>query len=175
MIVRILRFLTPTGWVVAVVIALAVAGWVKAWYFPVVQVRTVEKRVEVPVIKYRTKVVTREIRVVEPPKEVEEKLKPGEQLIARGIIPPAPRGGIADAVVGPDGVGKIYFEPKPKPFIEIGGIREVSIWAGLNDYSVAYRQDLGRIGPAHVMVRGEIESRRGNIEWKAQVGVGVRF
>lgn len=178
------RLLTPTGWVVAVVALLAVAGWTKAWYWPTVQTvtRTITETVTVPevreVVKWKTRVETREIKVKEVPAKAREeaKAREGEDLLTAVAIPSAPRGGTAQAWLSREGETRIAWRENPRPFLELGGVREVSVWIGANDrYAVQYRQDLGRIGPAVVMAEASAESRRGAVGWTAGVGVGVRF
>ena len=178
------RLLTPTGWIVVIVVLLGAAGWVKAWYWPTVQTvtRTITETVTVPeireVVKWKTRIETREVKVMEAPAKEREKAKAreGEDLLTAVAIPSAPHGGTAQAWLSEEGETRILFRENPAPFVDLGGIREVSAWAGVSDhYSVAYRQDLGRVGPVVVMARGEVESRHGVVGWSAQAGVGVRF
>ena len=179
-----LRLLTPTGWVVLIVVLIGAAGWVKGWYWPSIQTvtRTITETVTVPevreVVKWKTRIEAREVKVKEAPaKDREEaKAREGEALLTAVAIPSAPHGGTAQAWLSREGDTRILFRENPAPFAELGGGREVSAWVGVgDDYAVAYRQDLGRIGHAVVMARGEVESRRGIVGWSAQVGVGVRF
>lgn len=178
------RLLTPTGWVVVVVALLAASGWIKAWYWPNVQTvtRTITETVTVPevreVTRWKTRVETREIKIKDAPPAEREKAKAreGDELLTAAAIPPAMDGGTAQAWLSREGDTRIVWRPNPRPFAELGGVREVSAWVGANDrYAVQYRQDLGRIGPAVVMAEASAVSRRGEIGWTAGIGVGVRF
>lgn len=181
--IRLLRALSLTGWVVVAVVIVGAAGWVKAWYWPaVVTVRGPVETVEVPVVRevvrWKTRTEVREVEVREaPPAERERaKAREGEDLLTAGAIPPAPHGGTAQVWLAPEGTTRLLFRPNPAPGAELGGQRAIAVGIGLGEhYVVRYRQDLGRLGPLVGVAELGAEMRRGVSGWHALAMGEVRF
>ncbi len=183
---------------------LAAAGWVKAYFWPNYELMTISAgppRVPITVertkevVKWKTKVEVREVQVLVPPsdkaeKKIEDKfdVKLGDgpdelSLLTSVTLPKLPWGGAA--IVTADKVGGIAVKvlPDKRPFFQLGGLREVTVYGGqaFGDdtggtlYGVRYRQDILRAGPA--VLGGEVagESVNGRTGGKAAVSISVRF
>lgn len=170
---------------IGILVILAIAGWIKAWYWPTVTTHTVTEYKEAPpakeIIKWRTRVVTREIKVKDAPEKVREeaKAREGDELLTAAATPSAPYGGTAQAWLSLDGGTRILFRANPRPLAELGGKRMVYAAFDMLDPSkrqtVGISQELGRLGFLEVLVRAEAENRRGDVGWKADIIVGVTF
>lgn len=179
------RLLTRTGWLFVAVCLVAVSGWVARWYFPVVVhgppvvvEKTAPAEPTKEVKKWKKETQTRPVTTIEAPEAEREKagIKPDEELLARGEVPPCPGGATVDAVLTPSGETRLTYTPKRPPLIGFLEGREIGAWSNTQDHHfVEYRQDILRIGQAHVAGRLFAENRRGDFGGGALVGVVWRF
>jgi hypothetical protein len=187
----VLRRYATVKALLALVAVLAGVGWLHSWYTkPIGQTiyrdKPVPVRVEVPkeVIKWQTKVVTKEVKVYVPTEKQAAKFEQqfgfspkDRDILAIGTIPVAPEGGaVAVSVLREGGQAEITFTPKAKRFLQFGGIREVAIWYNPLDHlgQVEYSQDLLRTGP--VVWRGRVYGVAGSrSDFGLAIGAAVRF
>lgn len=195
--------LTPALIAAIVVGAFFIVGWVKPYLFgPDLALTTLYRPKTVPVQAEPSKLIKNaETKTVSTPRQVITKLPPkddaklkaefgknladlhaeNKELATVLTIPKASNGGeIAITTNNQTGVTEGIFRPKPKPFYEFGGIREVGI-----DYNVIqrgvtgyYRQDLVRIGPGVVNGKAFVTmplSPGQQPSYGAMIGVAVRF
>jgi len=103
---------------------------------------------------------------------------PDATLLGEYEVPKMPYGGTT-AVVVEGTTPTVVTLPKPRPFFELGGMREVGIGVGVGSYSPTwrgkFRQDLLRVGPVIGTIEVSSTGYGSQSYWSALLEANVRF